>query len=122
MIFVIFCNNLTIWNKKFLAKNLWLCPIVKGVTWLKLFFVLFSSTLSQKFVKFEQKLHQKPEIFNLKPSKNTLWAKNPNFYIRIFFKYMFLEPSRGPLQIATMISEACFQKFFDRKTEPCVFY
>jgi hypothetical protein len=31
---------------------------------------------------------------------------------------MFLEPSRGPLQIATMISEGCFQKFFDRKSEP----
>jgi hypothetical protein len=33
---------------------------------------------------------------------------------------MFLEPSRGPLQIATMISEGCFQKFFDRKSEPCI--
>ncbi len=62
-------------------------------------------------------MHQKPMIFNLKPS--TLWAKNSNFHIRIFFKYMFLEPSRGPLPIATMISEGCFQKFFDRKSEPC---
>jgi hypothetical protein len=34
-----------------------------------------------------------------------------------FFKYMFLEPSRGPLQIATMISEGCFQKIFDRKSD-----
>jgi hypothetical protein len=32
---------------------------------------------------------------------------------------MFLEPSRGPLQIATLISEGCFQKIFDRKSEPC---
>jgi hypothetical protein len=73
------------------------------------------------FVKFEQKLRQKPEIYTLRPSKIALWAKNSNFHIRIFFKYMFLEPSRGPLQIATMISEGCFQKFFDRKSEPWTF-
>jgi hypothetical protein len=63
---------------------------------------------------------KKSLICILKPSKNTLWAKNSNFHIRIFFKCTFLEPSRGPLQIATMISEGCFQNFFDRKSEPWV--
>ncbi len=67
--------------------------------------------VSENFVENDKFLDNYPQKYLYGPK----FQKGP---WEFFFKYTFLEPSRGPLSIATIVGNSPFQKLFDPKSEP----